>query len=65
LVAQKAQEQLGDANSVAQEALGAMTTVRAFAGESEELDRYHKQLLVYYDTNLKRCFAYRYVRHWR
>lgn len=59
LVAQKAQVQLGDANSVAQEALGAMSTVRAFAGESEELERYHQQLLVYYNTNLKRCFAYR------
>lgn len=58
IIAQQAQEQLGDANSVAQEALGSMTTVRAFAAENEELARYREQLHKFYETNIKRCYAF-------
>lgn len=48
----------GTANSVAEEALGAMSTVRAFAGEAEEYARYEKNLHLYSDTNNKRAVAY-------
>eukprot|EP00123_Amoebidium_parasiticum_P012893 comp21636_c0_seq1/m.30395 comp21636_c0_seq1/g.30395 ORF comp21636_c0_seq1/g.30395 comp21636_c0_seq1/m.30395 type:complete len:772 (-) comp21636_c0_seq1:303-2618(-) len=57
-ISETSQEQLGKANSFAQEALSAMATVRAHAGERSELKQYQHGLHDFYTTSERKALVY-------
>jgi len=52
------QDALARANEVAEEVFSSMRTIRSFASESEEVDRYADKLNVTYKLKLKESVAY-------
>eukprot|EP00611_Tribonema_gayanum_P026313 TRINITY_DN6231_c0_g1_i4.p1 TRINITY_DN6231_c0_g1~~TRINITY_DN6231_c0_g1_i4.p1 ORF type:complete len:694 (-),score=150.70 TRINITY_DN6231_c0_g1_i4:355-2436(-) len=57
-LAKQVQERLAEANAVAEEALGSMTTVRSFAAEGRESAAYGARLHDYYALAIREAAAY-------
>lgn len=57
-LSKKVQAELADANAVAEEALGTMTTVKAHAAEGSVMSSYSHKLFKFYSLQLKEALAY-------
>lgn len=58
MLSERTQQKLADANSVAEEAVGALATIRTFAGEQSEACRFAKQLDDFARLEKSRSFVY-------
>ncbi|WAR01086.1 ABCB9-like protein [Mya arenaria] len=58
IIAEKVQNSLAEANNVAEEACSTMRTVRSFANEMGEVQRYADKLAETFKLNMKQAFMY-------
>ena len=57
-ITSKVQDALAKVNEVAEEACSSIKTVRSFAGEDSEVNRYSERLKTVYSLNIRNSFAY-------